>query len=111
MFYYVRDVAICRVFAFYELQLSSTSVCGVFFEFAVRPDYVSDSPNDVWFVMGGYVLCWEDVFWDDVGGLCVEIFIFLEAFLFWLCNWGECGGGSVLCRGYVVTEVRDRLLS
>ena len=111
MVYDVCDVAICRVFAFYELKLSSASVCGVFFEFAVRPDYVSDSPNDVWFVVGGSILCWENVFRDYVGGFCVKVFVFLEALLFWLCNWWECGGGSVLCRGYVVAEVRDKSLS
>ena len=53
------------------------------------------------------MLCWENVFRDYVGGLCVEMFIFLEAFLFWLCNWGECGGGSVLCHGCVIAEIRE----
>ena len=45
------------------------------------------------------------------GGLCDRMLILLKALLFWLCNWWECGGGSVLCRGYVVAEVRDRSLS
>ena len=87
--------------------MSSAPVCGVLFEFAIGPDHVSDSPDDVWFVVGGSILCWEDVFRDDVGGVCVEMFVFLEAFLFWLCNWGECGGGSVLCHGYVIAEICD----
>ncbi len=50
-------------------------------------------------------------FWDDVGGLCGNMLVLLKALLFWLCNWWECGGGSVLCRGYVVAEVRDWSLS
>ncbi len=61
MVYDVRDIAISGVFALYELELSSSSVRGVLFEFAVGPSCVSDSSNNVWFVVGGYVLCWEDI--------------------------------------------------
>ena len=91
--------------------MSSASVCGVLFEFAIGPDCVADSSDDVWFVVGGSMLCREDVFWNDVWGLFVIVFVFLKALLFWLCNWGECGGGSVLCHWYVVAEVRDWPLS
>ena len=89
--------------------MSSASVCGVLFELSIGPDCVSDSPNDVWFVVGGSILCWENVFRNDVGGLCVNMCVLLKALLFWLCNWGECGGGSVLCHGYVIAEVCDGL--
>ncbi len=91
--------------------MSSASVCGVLFEFAIGPGCVAYSTDDVWFVVCGSILCWEDVFRNDVGGLRVNMFVLLEALLFWLCNWGECGRGSVLCSGYVVAEVRDWLLS
>ena len=111
MVYDVRDVAICGVFAFYELQLSSASVCGILFELTIGPDCVADSSDDVWFVVGGSVLCWENVFRNDMGGICVDMFVLLKTLLVWLCNWGECGGGSVLFRGYVVAEVRGRSLS
>ena len=85
----------------------SASVCGVLFELAVGPYCVSDSPNDVWFVVGGSILCWENVFRDDVGGLCGRMLVLLKALLFWLCNWWECGGCGVFRRGCVVAEVRD----
>ena len=109
--YDVRDVAISGVFAFNELELSSSSVRRVLCEFAIGPGCVADSPNDVWFVMGGSILCWENVFRNDVGGLCMNMCVLLKALLFWLCNWWECGGGSVFCRGCVVAEVRVRLFS
>ena len=111
MVYDVCDVAIRGVFAFDELELSSASVCGVFFEVAVGAGDVSDSPYDVWFVVGGSILRWKNVFRDDVGGFCGKMFVLLKALLFWLCNWWECGGGSVFGRGYEVAEVRYRLPS
>ena len=63
MIYDVRDVAIGGVFAFYELELSSSSVRRVLCEFAIGPNCVSDCSYDVWFVVSGSVLCWEDIFW------------------------------------------------
>ena len=75
--YDVRDVAICGVFAFNELKLSSSSVCGVLNEFAVGPGCVSDCSDNVWFVVSGFVLCWEDVFWYDMRGLYLFVFVIL----------------------------------
>ena len=77
MVYDVRDVAICGVFALNELELSSSCVCGVLYEFAVWPDCVSDCSDDVWFVVSGSVLCWENVFWYDMRGLYLFVFVVL----------------------------------
>ena len=77
MVYDVRDIAISGVFALYELELTLSSVCRVLYEFAVWPNCVSDCSDNVWFVMGGSVLCWQDVFWYYVGGLPVFVFVVL----------------------------------
>ncbi len=54
----VWDVAISGVFALNELELSASSVSGVLFECAVGPYCVADGSDDVWFVVGGSMLCW-----------------------------------------------------
>ncbi len=56
MVYDVRDVAISGVFAFNELELSSSSVRRVLCEFAIGPNCVSDCSYDVRFVVSGSVL-------------------------------------------------------
>ena len=58
MVYDVCDVVISRVFAFYELELSATFIGGVFFECAVGSYKVSYGSDDIWFVVGGSMLCW-----------------------------------------------------
>ncbi len=111
MVYDVRYVAIGRVFTLYELWLSSSYVRGVLFECAIGPVCVAYGSNDVWFVVGGSVLCWENVFRYDMWGLFVCGFVLLKTFLFRLCDRGEFGGGRVFCRGCVLTEVNDWLFT
>ena len=91
--------------------MSSSSVRGVLIECAIRPNCVADSSNNVWCVVSGSVLCWENVFWYDVGSLFVCVFVILKTLLFRLCDWGEVGGGCVICFGYVFTEVGDWLFA
>ncbi len=73
--YDVCDVTIRGVFAFDEL--SFTSVCVVDFEFAVGPECVADSSNNVWFMMCGSVLCKENVLRYNVACLPVCLFVVL----------------------------------
>ena len=49
-------VAIYRVFAFYNLDLSSSAVCGVFDQFALLVEGEAHRPNEVWFVVFGSML-------------------------------------------------------
>ena len=91
--------------------MSSPSVCGVFFECAILSHCVSDGAYYIWFVVGGSEFRWENVFRDDVWSLWVCEFVFLEAFLFGVCDGGEVGGVRVVCVGYVVTEVSDWLFA
>ena len=58
MVYDVWDVAISGVFALYELELSTSFISGILFESAVGSYCVSDGSDDVWFVVGGSMLCW-----------------------------------------------------
>jgi hypothetical protein len=111
MVYNVRDVAIRGVFALYELKLPSSSVRGVLFECAIRSNCVADGSYNIWFVMSGSELRWENVLRDDVGSLWVCVFVVLKTFLFGVRDGGEVGGVRVVCVGYVVTEVSNWLFA
>jgi hypothetical protein len=52
------DVAIGGVFAFYELNLSLSTVCGIFNSFALCVEGVSNRADEIRFVMFGFVLRW-----------------------------------------------------
>ncbi len=91
--------------------MSSSSVREVLFECAIGPICVADSSYNVWFVVWGSVLCWENVLWYNMGSLSVCVFVILKTLLFRLCDGGEVGGGRVICFGYVFTEVSDWLFS
>ena len=58
MIYDVYDVTIRGVFALYDLELSAPSEGRVLLEFAIGSGCVADGSNDVWFVVGGSMLCW-----------------------------------------------------
>ncbi len=111
MVYEVWDVAISGVFALYKLELSASSVSGILFECAVGSSCVADGSNNVLFVVGGSVLCWQDVFSYDAGGLSVCVFVVLESLLFRMCDGREVGWSRVVCFGYVFPEVGDWMFS
>ena len=92
MIYDVRDVAISGVFAFNELELSSSFVRRVLCEFAIGPNCVSNCSYDVRFVVSRYILRWENVFWYDVGSLSFFLFVVLQSLLFRLCDGGRLEG-------------------
>ena len=56
------SVPISGVFAFDELELSSSLVGRVFDEFAVEPKRVSNRPNEVRFEVCRSIVCREDLF-------------------------------------------------
>ncbi len=58
MFNYVRDVAIGGVLALYDLKLYAPSEGRVLLEFAIGSGCVADGSKDVWFVVGGSLVCW-----------------------------------------------------
>ncbi len=64
--YNFLNVPIIGVFAFDELELSSSFARRVFDEFAVGPKCVSNRPDKVRFVMCRFIVCQKDVFWYDV---------------------------------------------
>ncbi len=82
--------------------MSSSFVRGVLFECAIGPNCVADSSNNVWFVVSGSVLRWENVSRYDVGSLSVYVFVILKTLLFRVCDGGEVGGGRVICFGVCV---------
>ncbi len=69
--YDVRDVAICGVFALYELKLSSASVRVVFVELAIGSKCVADRSDQVRYVMCRPGLCRQNVF--RYGGGCLPV--------------------------------------
>ena len=111
MVYNVRDVAIRGVFALYELKLPSASVRGVLFECAIRSNCVADGSYNIWFVVSGSELRWENVLRDDVGSHWNSVFVVLKTFLFRVHDGGEVGGVRVVCVGYVFTEVSNWLFA
>ena len=48
--------AICRVFAFDDLNLSLSAVCEIFDLFALRVEGEANRPDEVWFVVFGFML-------------------------------------------------------
>jgi hypothetical protein len=77
--------------------LSSSSVRGVLFECAIRSNCVADGSYNVWFVVSGSELRWENVLRDDVGSHWVCVFVVLKTFLFRVRDGGEVGGVRVVC--------------
>ena len=105
------NVPISGVFAFYELELSSSLVGGVFDEFAAGPKCVSTRLDKVRSMVCWSIINRKDVFRYGVFWFCCVRFVVLLTLLLWVWDRLEVGGGRLVNIFVVFANVCDRFIA